>query len=153
MKLKRKPAFPGGVHPTDGSDKALSMNAAAKPYWPDTVTILSEQTFGGKCRFLVKPGDHVTEGQLIGEPETFMAAPLHASVTGKVTDIREVDSQGRRLLACIIKRDGEHREARQPYQKEIAAIDSISKEDILAGIRDGGLTGNGRRRLPHTQKI
>ena len=54
MKLKRKPAFPGGVHPTDGSDKALSMNAAAKPYWPDTVTILSEQTFGGKCRFLVK---------------------------------------------------------------------------------------------------
>lgn len=152
MKLKRKPAFPAGVHPTDGSDKALSMNAAAKPYWPDTVTILSEQTFGGKCRFLVKPGDHVTEGQLIGEPETFMAAPLHASVTGKVTDIREVDSQGRRLLACIIKRDGEHREARQPYQKEIAAIDSISKEDILAGIRDGGLTGMGGAGFPTHRK-
>ena len=58
MKLRRKPAFPGGIHPTDGSDKALSMNAAVKPYWPDTVTILAEQTFGGKCQFLVKPGDH-----------------------------------------------------------------------------------------------
>ena len=46
MRTKRKPAFPGGVHPTDGFDKALSMDAVTKPYWPDTVTILSEQSFG-----------------------------------------------------------------------------------------------------------
>ena len=63
MRTKRKPAFPGGVHPTDGFDKALSMDAVTKSYWPDTVTILSEQSLGGKCQFLVKPGDSVSENQ------------------------------------------------------------------------------------------
>ena len=82
MQKNRKSVFPGGVHPTDGSDKVLSMDAAVRQYWPDTVTILSEQSFG-KCRLLVKAGDTVEEGQLIGEPEAFMAAPLHASVSGR----------------------------------------------------------------------
>ena len=53
MQKKRKSVFPGGVHPTDGSDKALSMDAAVQQYWPKTVTILSEQSFGGRCRILV----------------------------------------------------------------------------------------------------
>ena len=45
MQKGRKSVFPGGVHPTDGSDKVLSMDAAVQQYWPDTVTILSEQSF------------------------------------------------------------------------------------------------------------
>ena len=51
MRTKRKPAFPGGVHPTDGFDKALSMDAVTKSYWPDTVTILSEQSLAGSANF------------------------------------------------------------------------------------------------------
>lgn len=93
MQIKQKPVFPGGIHPTDGSDKELSMEAAVQPYWPETVTILSEQSFGGKCRILVNPGDSVKEGQLIGEPDAFMAAPLHASVTGTVLEVKEVANQ------------------------------------------------------------
>ena len=49
MQKNKKPAFPGGVHPTNGYDKALSMDAATRSYCPETVTILSEQSFGGKC--------------------------------------------------------------------------------------------------------
>lgn len=71
-----KPVFPGGIHPTDGFDKKLSMDAPVKLYQPEVVTILSEQSFGGKCGLLISPGDHVTEGQLIGQPEAFMAAPF-----------------------------------------------------------------------------
>mgnify|MGYP002799215670 FL=1 len=107
MQKKRKSVFPGGVHPTDGSYKALSMDAAVQQYEPSTVTILSEQSFGGKCRLLVQPGDTVEEGQLIGEPEAFMAAPLHASVSGTVLDVREVVNQGRKLLACVIQLEKE----------------------------------------------
>ena len=67
MQRRGTQAFPGGVHPTDGSDKALSMDQAVKPYRPDIVTILSEQTFGGTCQFTVTPGESVIEGQLIGK--------------------------------------------------------------------------------------
>ena len=89
MQRRGTQAFPGGVHPTDGSDKALSMDQAVKPYRPDIVTILSEQTFGGTCQFTVTPGESVIEGQLIGKPEAFLAAPLHASISGTVLDVKE----------------------------------------------------------------
>lgn len=152
MQKKRKSVFPGGVHPTDGSDKALSMDAAVQQYEPSTVTILSEQSFGGKCRLLVQPGDTVEEGQLIGEPEAFMAAPLHASVSGTVLDVREVVNQGRKLLACVIQREKECAESSASYRTAAADIREISREEILAGIRDGGLTGMGGAGFPAHKK-
>lgn len=152
MQKKRKSVFPGGVHPTDGSDKALSMDAAVQQYEPSTVTILSEQSFGGKCRLLVQPGDTVEEGQLIGEPEVFMAAPLHASVSGTVLDVREVVNQGRKLLACVIQREKECAESSASYRTAAADIREISREEILAGIRDGGLTGMGGAGFPAHKK-
>ena len=152
MQKKGKSVFPGGVHPTDGSDKALSMDAAVQQYEPSTVTILSEQSFGGKCRLLVQPGDTVEEGQLIGEPEAFMAAPLHASVSGTVLDVREVVNQGRKLLACVIQREKECAESRASYRTAAADIREISREEILAGIRDGGLTGMGGAGFPAHKK-
>lgn len=152
MQKKGKSVFPGGVHPTDGSDKALSMDAAVQQYEPSTVTILSEQSFGGKCRLLVQPGDTVEEGQLIGEPEAFMAAPLHASVSGTVLDVREVVNQGRKLLACVIQREKECAESSASYRTAAADIREISREEILAGIRDGGLTGMGGAGFPAHKK-
>ena len=152
MQKKGKSVFPGGVHPTDGSDKALSMDAAVQQYEPSTVTILSEQSFGGKCRLLVQPGDPVEEGQLIGEPEAFMAAPLHASVSGTVLDVREVVNQGRKLLACVIQREKECAESSASYRTAAADIREISREEILAGIRDGGLTGMGGAGFPAHKK-
>lgn len=152
MQKKGKSVFPGGVHPTDGSDKALSMDAAVQQYEPSTVTILSEQSFGGKCRLLVQPGDTVEEGQLIGEPEAFMAAPLHASVSGTVLDVREVVNQGRKLLACVIQREKECAESSAFYRTAAADIREISREEILAGIRDGGLTGMGGAGFPAHKK-
>ena len=152
MQKNKKPAFPGGVHPTNGYDKALSMDAATRSYWPETVTILSEQSFGGKCDFLVKPGDKVSEGQLIGTPQAFMAAPLHASVSGKVLEIKEVANQGRSISACIIKRETTPKETSLSYEKEPADIRGISREEILAGLRDGGLTGMGGAGFPTHKK-
>ena len=152
MQKKGKSVFPGGVHPTDGSDKALSMDAAVQQYEPSIVTILSEQSFGGKCRLLVQPGDTVEEGQLIGEPEAFMAAPLHASVSVTVLDVREVVNQGRKLLACVIQREKECAESSAFYRTAAADIREISREEILAGIRDGGLTGMGGAGFPAHKK-
>lgn len=172
MQKRGKSVFPGGVHPTDGSDKALSMDAAIKQYRPDTVTVLSEQSFGGKCRLLVKKGDRVKAGQLIGEPEAFMAAPLHASVSGTVLDIKEVINQGRSILACIIGSEKEdlgntaeggagadapgaeqdQTGGRTAYRREAVDISQISREEILAGIRDGGLTGMGGAGFPAHKK-
>ena len=171
MQRRGTQAFPGGVHPTDGSDKALSMDQAVKPYRPDIVTILSEQTFGGTCQFTVTPGESVIEGQLIGKPEAFLAAPLHASISGTVLDVKEVEQLGRKITACIIRRESDHCQVSHTdtsiphdtaaecaerksvdYQTEISDIRSISREEILSGIRDGGLTGMGGAGFPTHKK-
>lgn len=152
MQKWKKSVFPGGVHPADGSDKALSMEKAVRQYWPDTVAILGEQSFGGTCRFLVKAGDMVEEGQLIGEPAAFMAAPLHASVSGKVLEIREVVNQGRQTMACIIQREKGHQEKDQSFRREAADIRGISREEIRKALRDGGLTGMGGAGFPTHKK-
>ena len=154
MWKKKKSKFPGGIHPTDGYDKTLTMNLPVQEYWPENVTILSEQSFGGKCGLLVSPGDHVKAGELIGKPEAFMAAPLHASVTGKILDVKEVCNQGRMLLACIIKADERQEQGNieQKYETELMDINGISREEILDGIRDGGLTGMGGAGFPTHKK-
>lgn len=152
MRKRAKPVFPGGIHPTDGYDKALAMDAAVQQYWPEAVTILSEQSFGGKCQLLVKPGEYVQEGQLIGTPAAFMAAPLHSSVSGTVLDIREVENQGRRILACIVRREADPASHVKPYRSEPVDISSLSREEILCGIRDGGLTGMGGAGFPTHKK-
>ena len=104
MWKKKQNKFPGGIHPTDGYDKAMTMDLPVHEYWPETVTILSEQSFGGKCQLLVKPQDKVEAGQQIGIPEAFMAAPLHASVSGEVLRVEEIKKQERKTMGCNTKR-------------------------------------------------
>ncbi|MDY4671095.1 MAG: electron transport complex subunit RsxC [Oliverpabstia sp.] len=152
MRKKEKNGFPGGVHPTDGYDKSLTMDIPVKEFWPDQVTVLSEQSFGGKCGLKVKPGDQVKAGELIGIPEAFMAAPLHASVSGKVLEMKEVSNQGRNILACIIETGENVSPEEKSYEREAADISGISREEILAGIRDGGLTGMGGAGFPTHKK-
>ena len=152
MQKEKKKGFPGGVHPTDGSDKQLTMELPVRAYWPDTVTILAEQSFGGKCGLTVKPGDRVQEGDQIGKPEAFMAAPLHASVSGEVLEIKEVENQGRKVTACIIRREGEPGEESREYEKKLVNIDALDREAIIAGIRDGGLIGMGGAGFPTHKK-
>ncbi len=71
MWKKKQNKFPGGIHPTDGYDKVMTMELPVHEYWP----------------------------------EAFMAAPLHASVSGEVLRVEEVINQGRNIQACVIKRE------------------------------------------------
>lgn len=144
--------FSGGVHPTDGYDKALTMHMDVRSHFPETVTILSEQSMGGKCQFTVNSGEYVEEGQLIGTPNAFLAAPLHASVSGTVEDIREVEQQGRPVLACIIRCEKAPSDEKADYQQKVMDIRSIHRDEILTGICDGGLTGMGGAGFPTHKK-
>lgn len=47
MLFKKKNAFPGGVHPSGGQDKALTMNKPVRVYLPDKGIVSEEPAFGG----------------------------------------------------------------------------------------------------------
>ncbi|MFQ5354622.1 MAG: hypothetical protein ACE5DR_06710, partial [Thermodesulfobacteriota bacterium] len=83
MNLK---TFDKGVHPAE--HKRLTADKAVRTArLPKTVIIPLQQHIGPPCECLVKKGDLVTEGQLIGEGTSFISAPVHSSISGKVKDI------------------------------------------------------------------
>jgi electron transport complex protein RnfC len=68
------------------------------------------------CEVVVKVGEPVKTGQLLGRSTDFLVAPVHASVSGRVTDIRPwFDPRGNEVLSVIVESDGNdawHQESR-----------------------------------------
>ena len=50
---------------------------------PPVVSISMQQHLGSPCRCIVKKGDRVLVGQLIGEPTAFLAAPSIPAYPGR----------------------------------------------------------------------
>ena len=54
---------------------------------PDVVYISMSQHIGAPCKPLVQKGDEVKVGQLLGDTDAFVSAPIHSSVSGTVKSI------------------------------------------------------------------
>ena len=65
------------------------------------------QHIGAPCKPLVKKGDQVKVGQLIGDTDAFVSAPIHSSVSGTVKEISTIRSvTGGEDQVVIIETDG-----------------------------------------------
>lgn len=144
-----KLTFKGGVHPYDG--KELSKNSPIEKYLPkgEMVYPLS-QHIGAPSVPCVKKGDHVLAGQKIAEAGGFVSVPLHASVSGTVKGIeRRLTATGTVADAIVIENDQQYEE----IEFHSAELSSLSKEDILGRIRDGGVVGMGGAGFPTHVKL
>ena len=55
---------------------------------PEVVKISLRQHVGAPAEPIVKAGDRVETGQMIGKvPENALGAPIHASITGKIEEV------------------------------------------------------------------
>ena len=154
MEMAKRATFPGGVHPADGSDKALTADRPIQLYTPQQVTISMEQTIGGTCQLLVKPGDRVQAGQKIGEAKAFMAADIHASVDGTVLEVKSLEQNGRKAEACVIRTEsaGQPAQGHLPYMRALADLSGWEKEEIIQKLQEGGLAGMGGAGFPAYKK-
>ena len=80
--------FKGGVHPNDG--KSLAKDKAIVELLPqgDLVYPLS-QHIGAPAQAIVNTGYQVTRGQMIAQPAQGLSVGIHASVSGKVTEVTD----------------------------------------------------------------
>lgn len=150
MKRNRISTFLGGIHPTDGSDKQLSKDKTILKYIPDIVEISMEQSYGGFCEPVVKAGEKVKKGQLIGTPVTFQASNIHSSVDGTVEEIREdIHDSGKKETLCVIRVEKSDRaDENWEFTRSIVPIDKFEQKDIIAKIGEGGLIGMGGGGFP-----
>lgn len=74
---------------------------------PDKVLILLQQHFGEPCSPIVSRGDKVKTGQIIADSEKLFSAPLHATITGTVTNISKVINPFANNIVSAIEITGE----------------------------------------------
>lgn len=116
---------------------------------PAQVALPMLQHMGAPCKPLVKAGDHVKVGQLIGDSDQFLSAKIHSSVSGDVVKIEDyINPTGVRTQCVVIKTDG-----LQEPSEEIAPPVVSSREDFLKAVKESGLVGLGGAGFPTAVKL
>lgn len=116
---------------------------------PKQVILPMQQHIGAPCTPTVKVGDKVKVGQVIGDSDKFVSAPIHASISGTVTAIGNVKLPGGAMAQGVtIESDGEM----QLYEG-IEAPRVETKEDFINAIRNSGLVGLGGAGFPTHVKL
>jgi electron transport complex protein RnfC len=117
---------------------------------PPRVIISLQQNPGTPCQPLVKPGDKVLTGQKIGDTQEFISAPVHASISGEVSDIINIpDATGKQFQAVVIDSDGKD----EWVKLNPTNSDEFCNEDILQRIREAGIVGMGGAAFPSHVKL
>ena len=144
-----KLTFKGGIHPYEG--KELSKNSPIEKYLPkgEMVYPLS-QHIGAPSVPCVNKGDRVLAGQKIAEANGFVSVPLHASVSGTVKGFeKRLTAAGSMADSIIIENDQQYEET----GFQAAELSELSKEEIIARIREGGVVGMGGAGFPTHVKL
>ncbi len=116
---------------------------------PDTVILSMAQHIGPPCQPTVAVGDTVSVGQIVGDSDAFLSAPVHASVSGTVSAITQIMMpSGKTAQAVVITSDGEQR-----VSEDIAPPTVTNFEEFIAAVRASGLVGLGGAGFPTHVKL
>lgn len=142
--------FKGGIHPYEG--KELSKDNPIAEYNPKgDVAVAMSQHIGAPAKPIVKKGDTVLVGQLIGEASGFVSANVHSPVSGTVKAVeKRLLVNGSKSDCIIIENDGNFDEVE--YEKP-KPYEELSKEEILNLIKKAGIVGMGGAGFPTNVKL
>jgi len=139
------------IHPPADKDRTAGRPILQPPP-PDRVVIPLWQHTGTPCEPLVARGDHVAAGQKIGKASGPLSAPVHASISGKVTAVElRPDPLGREVMAVAIDGDGENTLALGVQPR--GTLDSLSPDEIRQAIHEAGIVGLGGAAFPTRVKV
>ncbi|MFU8891689.1 MAG: electron transport complex subunit RsxC [Anaerosomatales bacterium] len=138
-------AFNGGIHPADRKD-ATSALAVTRARVPQVLRVPLSQHLGAPCAPTVGKGDRVLRGQVIGDVEAMVSAPVHSPVTGEVVEIGPVlVASGARVQAVSIAPD------------EVQEFDRFEPVErgatVPETVRAAGIVGMGGAAFPTAVKL
>lgn len=142
----------GGVHPEE--NKLASKSAIEVLPLPQKVCIPIVQHLGAPSTLVVEKGATVKAGQLLAKADAFICANVHSSVSGKITKIDSVtDTSGYRKTSVFIDVEGDEWEESIDKSATIIKEIKLSKEEIIAKIKDKGIVGLGGATFPTHVKL
>lgn len=143
--------FRGGVHPYEGKD--LSKDRPVKTLLPQGEMVYPlSQHIGAPAKPVVKKGDHVLVGQILGEAGGFVSANVISSVSGTVKAVEpRLTVSGNMVNSVIVENDNLYESVQGLGDKRDAS--KLSKDEIRAIIKDAGIVGMGGAGFPTHVKL
>lgn len=143
--------FRGGIHPNYHKD-TTKQKPIENVSLPKQVVLLTGQHIGAPAEPIVKVKDTVKRGQKVAEAKSFVSAPVHASISGKVVAVEPRPHPGGGVgMAVVIESDGldEVFEDIKPPKP----LSELTPDEIKNLIRESGITGLGGAGFPTQVKI
>ena len=148
--MSKVKSFAGGTHPP--GNKGLASGAAVvRIPAPEIVTVPLCQHLGAPSKPVVKPGDEVKKGSVIGEQNGFISLPTHSPVNGKVLRIENAPMPHMRSgPAVVIKTESEEGGV---VFSPIVDWEKADKAQIIERIKEAGVCGMGGASFPTYVKL
>ena len=141
----------GGIHPAYHKELARDNAIDSMPI-SDLLSVSMSQHLGAPAKPIVKKGDLVLRGQLIGEAAGFISANVHAPTSGTVKLISEAaTAMGTSAATVVIEPDGE--DAWTEGIQGIADWHAADPKTLIAKIADAGIAGMGGAGFPTNVKL
>ena len=142
----------GGIHPKENKFSAgKSIESIAIP---TQVIVLLAQHIGAPCQPVVKRGDEVKVGTLLGKSVGFVSANIHSSVSGKVKKIdKALDASGYKREAIFIDVEGDDWEETIDRTDTLVRECNLSAKEIIEKIASAGIVGMGGATFPTHVKL
>ena len=146
---RRKRTFSqGGVDVHEHKERTEKLPIETIPP-PAEVVIPMSQHFGVPCEPVVKRGDTVRKGQLIGSSKAPLSAEIHASVAGKVKVVgSHVHPSGFLVESVTIETDPQGE-----TEPDLGPVDLADRAAVLQRIRQMGVVGMGGAGFPTAIKL
>ncbi len=141
--------FPmGGVHPREGKGLTEKLAVETMPA-PKQVRLFLKQHVGAPCEPVVKKKDKVTEGDVVASTER-LGSPLHAPYSGTVKGVQNALHPLVGNAPAVVIVGDEEAEAKSYSRSDWT---KLSKEELLAKIKGGGVVGMGGAGFPAGAKL
>ena len=142
----------GGIHPKENKFSAgKSIETIALP---QQVIVPLAQHIGAPCQPVVKRGDEVKVGTLLGKSVGFVSANIHSPVSGKVKKIdKALDASGYKRDAVFIDVVDDEWEDTIDRTDKLVRMCSLDSKEIISKISAAGIVGMGGATFPTHVKL
>ena len=153
--VKSQFKFKGGIHPDYNKELAKDKAIVEMPC-PAELVISMSQHLGAPAKCLVKAGDYVVKGQLIGEKNGFISVPVHASASGLVKTVEpRLGAAGGTAPAVVLDTTAPVPADLPTPNYQLPALDwrSATREELLKRVEEAGICGMGGAGFPTAVKL
>ncbi|MEJ2502429.1 MAG: electron transport complex subunit RsxC [Gemmatimonadota bacterium] len=145
------PSFRHGVHPPDSKARTEAVSIRRMPF-PDEIVLPLRQNAGKPAKPIVKVGDRVERGDVLGLAQGYVSVPIHAPAAGRVKEIGwwpHPDGSMDTAIRIAVDRFN----PQLPRPRIVPEWEGLTPDEVRAAVQEAGVVGLGGAGFPTHVKL